>query len=621
MISGSPPANYFGELAAPSSRNDAVPGMVPTPPLAGAVRTFSRKSSHLNEGCPYKAFPSFYVAKANGAHRMAFGRNHRWQKTSRIIGCARRSLVAVALVLCAGSAAGQQADDMNRVIDQGLNHSQVMRLAQYLTDSIGGRMTNSPQMRQAEAWTQWQFRSWGLTNVRKDGFPFGRGWSIQSSSVRMATPRVVQLTAMPIAWTPGTQGWVTAPIVVAPLKRERDFEAWRGKLAGKVVLVSLPNDGDEPGEAPFKRLTDEEVQKLDRYQQPEYDPAEIERESKQMAFSVKRDAFLKSERAVAWARRSYRDGKLLSGEGYSFVVGKTPALPGIEIAAEDYRRLARLAKTGPAPVLQFNCDVKFDDRDINAYNILADIPGTDSRAGYVMAGAHLDSWVAGDGAADNGAGTVVVMEAARILSSLGLKPRRTIRFALWAGEEQGLFGSMAYIEKYLATRAPPSGQAPAGEEAFLRWPYMFPIKPKPGYKDLVAYFNIDNGSGKIRGIHAEGNVAATSLLRDWLQPFAGMGANAVVSSPTGGTDHVFMQAIGIPAYQFIQDPLDYSTRVHHSGVDTFDHLKAEDLRQASVVLAGLLLESANSEKTLPRMPIPAQGPVTNPFKYEDPNDN
>ncbi|WP_394851239.1 M20/M25/M40 family metallo-hydrolase [Pendulispora rubella] len=530
-------------------------------------------------------------------------------------------MAAAPLVLFAVPAAGQQTDDMNRVIDQGLQHSQVMQVAQYLTDSIGARMTNSPQMRRAEAWTQWQFRTWGLKNVRKDGFPFGRGWSIQWSSVRMATPRVIQLTAMPIAWTPGTNGWVTAPIVVAPMKHERDFEAWRGKLAGKVVLVSLPNDGDEPGDAPFKRLTDEEIHKLDRYHQSEYDPAGIERQSKRFAFRAKRDAFLKSERAVAWARMSYRDGKLLSGEGYTYGVGETPALPGIEIAAEDYRRLARLAKTGPAPVLQFNCNVKFDDSDVNAYNILADIPGTDARAGYVMAGAHLDSWVAGDGAADNGAGTVVVMEAARILSSLGLKPRRTIRFALWAGEEQGLLGSLAYIEKYLATRMPPSGKPLTGEDAFLRWPYTFPIKPLPGYKDLVAYFNIDNGSGKIRGIHAEGNVAATSLLRDWLQPFAGMGANTVVSSPTDGTDHVFMQAIGIPAYQFIQDPLDYGTRVHHSGVDTFDHLKAEDLRQAAVVLAGLLLESANSEKALPHMPIPTQRPVTNPFKYEDPKDD
>ena len=200
------------------------------------------------------------------------------------------------------------------------------------------------------------------------------------------------------------------------------------------------------------------------------------------------------------------------------------------------------------------------------------------------------------------------------------RPRRTIRFALWSAEEQGLLGSLAYVEKYLATRAPAPG--PEGSiEQMLRWRYRFPITPLPGHKDLVAYFNIDNGSGKVHGIHAEGNVAAVPLLREWLQPFASMGATSVVASPTGGTDHVFMQAVGVPGYQFIQDPLDYNTRTHHSSVDTFDHLKAEDLRQASVILAGVLLQSANSARTLPRMPVPTRGTPTQPFKYDDPADD
>jgi len=534
----------------------------------------------------------------------------------------RKTLAALLLMFGAIPVVAQPVDDMNRVIDQGFNHSQVMQTAEHLMDEIGGRMTNSPQMRQAETWTQAQFRTWGLKNVRKDGFEFGRGWSIVSSSVRMTAPRPIQLTAMPVAWTPATAGTITASIVVAPMRRERDFEAWRGKLAGKVVLVSLPDDGSEPGEAPFKRLTDDEIAKLDRYRQPDYDPDTVERRIKRTLFASKLDAFLKTEHAVAWARMSYRDGKLLHGEGYAFRVGQTPALPGIEIAAEDYRRLARLAKVGPAPTLEINSNVKFDDSDTKAYNIIAEIPGSDPNAGYVMSGAHLDSWVAGDGAADNGAGSVVVMEAARILGTLGVRPRRTIRFALWAGEEQGLLGSMAYVEKYLATRAPAPGTASeSGIEQYMRWSYRFPITPQRGHKELVAYFNIDNGSGAVHGIHAEGNVAAVPLLREWLQPFASMGAKAVVAAPTGGTDHVFMQAVGIPGYQFIQDPLDYNSRVHHSSVDTFDHLKAEDLRQASVILAGLLLESANSAKVLPRMPVPTKGTLSSPFKYADPNDD
>jgi hypothetical protein len=532
----------------------------------------------------------------------------------------KKSVVMLA-VLAGGVAAAQPAAELNRVIDQGLNHSQVMQTAEHMMDVIGARMTNSPQMRQAEAWTQQQYKAWGLKNVHKEPFAFGRGWSIVASSVRMTAPRILPLTAIPVAWTPGTAGPVTAPVIVAPLKRERDFETWKGKLAGKIVLISLPNDGDEPDKPAFKRLADDEIGKLDRYVQPDYDPASVEKRLKRTMFATKVDAFLKAEKAVAWARMSYRDGKLLHGEGYSFRIGHTPQLPGIELAAEDYRRLARLAKVGPAPVLELNSNVKFDDSDPNAYNILAEIPGTDPAAGYVMAGAHLDSWVAGDGAADNGAGSVVVMEAARILAAIGVRPRRTIRFALWAGEEQGLLGSMAYVEKYLATRAPMGSGAEGGIEQYTRWRYRFPIKPLPGHKDLVAYFNLDNGSGRVHGIHAEGNVAAVPLLREWLQPFASMGASAVVASPTGGTDHVFMQAVGIPGYQFVQDPLDYGSRVHHSSIDTFDHLKAEDLRQASVIMAGMLLQAANSAKTLPRMPIPTAGVVTEPFKYDDPDDD
>lgn len=529
-----------------------------------------------------------------------------------------RRLLLVVTLLFATRARAQRIDDTDRVIDQGMNHSQVMQIAEYLADRIGGRLTNSPAMRQAETWAMSQLKSWGLRNVRKDGFAFGRGWSIVSSTVRMTSPRTIVLTAIPVAWTPGTNGPLSAPIIVAPMKRERDFEAWRGKLAGKIVLVSLPNDGSEPDEAPFKRLQPDDLMKMDKYHEPDYDPEAIEKFIKRVGFSAKLDAFLKAEGALAWVRMAYRDGKLVHGEGYNYRVGKTPALPGIELAAEDYRRLARIAKTGTVPTLEINSHVQFDDSDVNAYNILAEIPGTGGGTEYVMAGAHLDSWVAGDGAADNGAGSSVVLEAARILAASGVKPKRTIRFVLWAGEEQGLLGSMAYVEKYLAKRAPLPGDD--GLAGFWRWRYRFPITPLPGHKDLAAYFNIDNGSGRVHGIYAEGNAAATPILHDWLQPFAGMGASKVVAASTGGTDHVFMQSVGIPAYQFIQDPLDYSSRVHHSSIDTFDHLKADDMRQAAVVLAGVLLQAANSAKPLPRIPIPTKATPTNPFKYEDPDD-
>lgn len=526
---------------------------------------------------------------------------------------------ASALALAPPAAAQVAPTEINRIIEEGTYQSEAMVTAQYMMDVIGPRLTNSPSMRQAEEWTQQRFRDWGLTNVHKEGFEFGRGWTIDRSSVRMVTPRPIQLTAIPIAWTPGTNGTITAPVIVAPITAERHFEAWRGKLAGKIVMVSLPGTGDEPDEPPFQRLTAEQIGKLDTFRQPRYDPAASDRRVKRLDFAKKLDAFLKAEGAVAYATQSYRDGKLVHGEGYLFARGDTPALPGVQIAAEDYRRLARLAKVGPAPTLEITSDIRFDDSDVNAYNVFADIRGTDPKAGYVMAGAHLDSWVAGDGAADNGAGSVMVMEAARILAKLGVRPKRTIRFALWNGEEQGLLGSLAYVEKHLATRGTGANNQ-TGLARFMGWGNRWPIKPQPGYGDLAAYFNIDNGSGKLRGIYAENNPAVVPTLREWLSPFASMGARDVVISRTGGTDHVFMQAVGVPGFQFVQDPLDYDSRLHHSSADTFDHLKADDIRQGAIVLAGMLLQAANADKPLPRA-VPQQPKVTDPFAYTDPDED
>ncbi|MET4665292.1 M20/M25/M40 family metallo-hydrolase [Sphingomonas sp. PvP056] len=506
---------------------------------------------------------------------------------------------------------------VTRIIDEGMAHSDVMPIAAHLSDVIGPRMTNSPAMRQAEAWTQAKFSEWGLRNVHKEGFDFGRGWSIVSSSVRMLTPRPIALTAIPIAWTPATNGPLRAPVIVAPMKRERDFAKWHGQLTGKIVMVTLPDSGSEPKEAAFQRYSADELRKLDQYQQPTYDPDAIDRRVKRLDYAKKLDAFLKAEGAVAMATMAYRDGKLVSGEGYTFGVGDTPSLPAVQIAAEDYRRLARLAKVGPAPTLEITSDVRFDDADTQAYNVIAEIPGTDPKAGYVMAGAHLDSWVAADGAADNGAGSAMVMEAARIIAKTGIRPRRTIRFALWAGEEQGLLGSLSYVERHLATRGNPADPKLTGLKLYTGWSNRWPITPQSGWGDLAAYFNLDNGSGKIRGIYAENSPAVVPIFRDWLAPFASMGATEVVIRKTGGTDHVFMQAVGVPGFQFIQDPLDYGSLVHHSSIDTFDHLKGDDMRQGATILASFLVNAANADKALPRPPLPTKPVATDPFAYSD----
>lgn len=527
------------------------------------------------------------------------------------------------LALLAAPAAAQQVDRVqtNRIIDQGLNHSQVMETAAHLTDRIGGRMTNSPQMRLAEQWTQQRFRDWGLSNVRAEGFVFGRGWSINRASARMTAPRPLDLRIIPVAWTPGTNGTVSAGIVVAPIDEVEDFERWRGRLRGKIVLITLPDSGSEPDQAPFRRLSDEDLRDANRFQQPTHSEAELELNLRRQAFAAQLDAFLASEGVPAWVRMSYRDGGLVHGTGYAYRVGETPAVPGFEMAAEDYRRLARLALTDAPPTLELTSDVSFHDEDPNAYNIIAEIPGTDRNTGYVMAGAHLDSWVASDGAQDNAAGTAVVMEAARILAALNVRPKRTIRFALWNGEEQGLLGSLAYVERYLATRPPETDPERARLRPGATWRNRFPITPGPGYRDLAAYFNLDNGSGRIRGINAEGNVAVAPIFQDWLAPFAAMGATTVALRSTGGTDHVYMQAVGIPGFQFIQDPLDYGSRIHHTSNDSYDHLKPEDLRQAAIIMASFLLNAANRDEALPRMPLPTRPRPTDPFEYPDPDED
>lgn len=530
-----------------------------------------------------------------------------------------RAIPALAALILASPLAAQSIDrgEVARIADEGLNRSEVMTIAATLTDQIGSRLTNSPGMRKAEDWTLSQFRGWGLRNAHKEGFEFGRGWWIERSSARMVSPRPIGMTAIPIAWTPSTPGRISAPVFVAPMSKEEHFARYRGQLAGKVVLVTLPDTGSEPSEPAFKRLGPDDLAKADTYGQPKYDPEASDRRMKRLDYAKKLDQFLKAEGAVAYATMSPRDGMLVHGAGYLFGVGETQQVPGFEIAAEDYRRLARLAKVGPAPTVELESVVHFEDADTKAYNIIADIPGSDPSGAYVMAGAHLDSWVAADGAADNAAGSAMIMEAARILSALKVKPKRAIRFALWSGEEQGILGSLAYIEQHIATRAV-KGAAPTGLARFYGWANRWPVTQKPGYAQMTAYFNLDNGSGKIRGINAERNLAVVPIFREWFAPFNSMGASTVAIRTTGGTDHLFFSSLGLPAFQFIQDPLDYGSRLHHTNIDTFDHLKAEDMRQGAVILAAFLLQAANSDKPLPRLPFPSEPNVTDPFAYPDP---
>jgi carboxypeptidase Q len=533
------------------------------------------------------------------------------------LGC---GALAVSTVLAAAPGGSRPASPervvLNEIADVGFNQSEVPETAEYLADQIGGRMTNSPAMRRAERWTQERFGAWGLKNVRTEGFDFGRGWWIEAAHIRMVAPRPLELKAIPVAWTPPTNGVLRASIIVAPISSEKDFADWKGKLSGKIVLVTWPAPEKDDTDPVFERLSESEIAKLDKYEQPTFDPEARKKRIERYRLRAQLDEFLAQEGALGLIMMSRTEGRLVHGEGSGFRVGRTPKLPAVELAAEDYRRLSRLAKVGDVQIEMEN-RVHYEDADHNAYNVLAEIPGSDAKAGFVMAGAHLDSWVAGDGAADNGAGSVIVMEAARILAKVGVKPKRTIRFVLWAGEEQGLLGSEAYVAKHLATRPP---LEPALQDLP---PYFaqdsFPVHTLPEYNELDAYFNIDNGSGKIRGIYTEGNLNVVPIFREWLAPFASMGANAVVAQPTGSTDHVFMSRLGLPAFQFIQDPLDYETRVHHTDLDTYDHLRIEDMKQAAVVLASVLIAAADADRPLPRKPVPSEPKLTDPWAYPDPS--
>ncbi len=527
------------------------------------------------------------------------------------------SLLASATPITALAAPDGDNAAIARIIDEGMNRSEAMITASALMDRIGPRLTNSENHRKAESWAMELMRKQGLANIHVEPFDFGLGWNLDSYSVAMVTPRMLPLTAIPVAWSPATAGTLRAPIVIAPMSREEHFAEWKGKLAGKIVLVSLPGQTSESKDGVFKRYSDADIAALDTYTKPDFDPDAPAVQVRNRRFQGKLAAFLKAEGALALVKMSYRDGKLIHGEGYDFQPGATLAIPAVELAQEDYRRLVRLTKTGVAPEMAIAVAARYDDSNLRAENVVAEILGSDPKAGFVMAGAHFDSWIAGDGANDNGAGSVTVLEAARLIAKLGVKPKRTIRFVLWGGEEQGLLGSRAYIEQHFATR--PVDPSLRGIDSYVAWRNAFPITPKPEYSRLKAYFNMDNGSGRFRGIYSEGNLGAEKLLKEWLSPFDMLDADKLVVSKTGGTDHVFMQAIGLPGYQFIQDPLDYESRVHHSNLDTLDHMRTDDMRQAAVIMAGMLWEAANSEKELPRSVLPAQPAPTDPFKVRDPS--
>jgi hypothetical protein len=504
---------------------------------------------------------------------------------------------------------------VTRLRQEEYSHSQVMEIMSHLTDDIGPRLTGSPNMKKANEWTRDEFTQWGLVNAHLEAWgPFGRGWAYQLCEVRMVSPDYMQFLAIPEAWTPGTDGPVRTEVVQVVATTSADLEKYKGKLAGKIVLLGEARIPD-PSEKPlFHRVDDQELANIALFERPAFPGATprpgAPRRSEmmqRMRFQQDLPKFLADEHVAAVldiTRPPGNDGAIQVQAGGSYEKGKTIAVPRVTISVEHFGRMTRLLEKKVSVEVEMNVQTTFYDDDDKAYNTVAEIPGVDAnlRDQVVMLGGHLDSWHAGEGATDNGAGSAVAMESARLLKKLSVQPRRTIRIALWSGEEEGLFGSRAYVKDHFATRTGPTRPEDQNLPEWMRR-QTGPLEMKPEQKSISAYFNLDNGAGRIRGIYLQENAAARPIFEKWMESFRDLGMTTVTMRNTGSTDHVSFDAVGIPAFEFLQDPLDYGTLTHHSSVDVYEHIRPEDLQQAATIMAGFVYNAAMCNEMIPRKPI------------------
>lgn len=546
------------------------------------------------------------------------------------------------------------ADVFDRIKEEGTKNSQVMKTLSYMSDVIGPRLTGSTGMKRANEWTRDTLAGWGLQNAHLESWgPFGRGWTLKRYSAMVDGPTPFPLISYPKAWSPGTDKLIPPPAPVDPKSKsktppappttstaytgevvrfnaanEAELEQYKGKLKGKIVLIGATREVRPHMEPEGKRLTDAELLAL----ADSPDPAAPRRPAapaagtpgpqanfaQQAQFNGRRMRFLSEEGAAILIDAARGDGGTMFVQSAAAIPPATPPPAGtpnpnvrqkeanvpiqISAAAEHFNRVARMVDAGEKVTMTIDLAVEYQDADPNAYNTIAEIPGTDKADEIVMLGGHLDSWHSGTGATDNGAGCAVMMEAVRILQTLGLKPRRTIRIGLWSGEEQGLLGSRAYVRQHFGFRG--DGTTPAfgggGGGGGGQNQAAQPLTKLPDYDKLSAYFNIDNGTGKVRGVYMQGNEGVRPIFRTWLAPFKDMGANTLSLSNTGGTDHLAFDAIGLPGFQFIQDAVEYDTRTHHSNMDVFDRIQADDMKQMSVILAVFVYQTAMMEGKMPR---------------------
>jgi carboxypeptidase Q len=507
----------------------------------------------------------------------------------------------------------------NAIREEGLEHSHVMDYAGGLADGIGPRLTGSPNMAKANAWTRDQLTQMGCVNAHlEDWGEFGMGWQQLNTWVRMTEPDTAVFLAQATPWSPSTNGPLTAQALSIVINDESDIAKYKGKLSGKIVFLGALRDVPAPEKPFFERYTDKDLQDLETISlEGRTDFQErVERYVKRSRLNRMILPFLIGEKVAAVVVPS-RDGDDGGGTGIIFddnsaALGRTPYLrdtavpfPVVVTQIESYGRVFRLLANHVPVSIEMDVETKFTGDHEHGFDTVAEIPGADPKLKneVVMVGGHLDSWIAGTGATDNGAGSVVALEVMRILNSLKIKPRRTIRIALWSGEEEGLFGSKGYASQHFGSFPLSTSKEQLELPEFMRRP-AGPLEAKPEQKLISAYFNVDNGTGRIRGIYTQGNSAVDTIFEQWMAPLKDLGVTTVTNRNTSGTDHLSFDAVGIPGFQFIQDPMDYDTRTHHSNMDTYERLRPADLKQIAVVEAIFVYNAAMREQMIPRKPMP-----------------
>ncbi len=491
----------------------------------------------------------------------------------------------------------------------GRGGSKVMDTMYHLTDQYGPRLTNSPQFRRAGDWAVSQLKEWGMSNVHLEKWSTagGRGgpipsWEMTGYSGAMVEPTYMPIIGYPQAWSGSTDGMITGEPIIAQIQTPDDLTKWHGKLKGKIVLMVQPPELDFPTTALAHRYTDEELAEI----VPEIFPsggagrgrggrggnpalANMTPEERQ-AFQEKQRAFFGDEGVLLTITANGRgqSGTVFASNGSPRTGDPTKNIPSIAITAENYNRIARLVEHKVPVKLAFDIKTKFDTSNTDSFNVIAEIPGTTKPNEVVMVGGHFDSWHMGTGATDNGAGSVVAMEVMRILKSLNLKMDRTVRMALWGGEEEGLLGSQAYVKEHFADPAT--------------------MKTTAEHDGFAGYFNIDNGTGKVRGIYLQGNEMVRPIFEQWFAALKDVTPGVITMRNTGGTDHQSFDRVGLPGFQFIQDPMDYETRTHHSNMDVYDRIQQADMEQIAVVEAAFVYNAATRAEKLPRKDLPPPTP-------------